>query len=58
MLSCTDNALNNDGTTLRIGSAKDIIFNSETDKMLRITLFYGGINKTITFDKTTGKMIL
>jgi len=58
VFSCTDNALNNDGTTIRIGSAKDIIFSSETDKTLRITLFYGGANKTITFDKTTGKMIL
>ena len=58
VFSCTDNTLNNGGTTIRIGSAKDIIFNSETDKTLRITLFYGGPNKTITFDKTTGKMIL
>ncbi|PUV24735.1 hypothetical protein [Sphingobacterium athyrii] len=57
VFSCTDNALNHDGTATRIGNTKDIIFNSETDTTLRITLFYGSPNKTITFDKRTGKII-
>lgn len=56
IFSCTDNSVN--GEELRIGSAKDIIFNAETDKTFHITLFYGGANKTIIFDKTTGKIIL
>jgi len=58
VFSCTDNALNHEGTAIRIGNTKDIIFNLETDTTLRITLFYGGPNKTITFDKRTGKIIL
>ncbi|OOG18536.1 hypothetical protein BWD42_00680 [Sphingobacterium sp. CZ-UAM] len=57
VFSCTDNSINGE-TELKIGSAKDIIFNSESDKTLLITLFYGDKNKTITFDKTTGKIIL
>ncbi|WP_343558596.1 hypothetical protein [Sphingobacterium sp.] len=53
IFSCTDNSVNSE--ELRIGSAKDIIFNAETDKTLHITLFYGGANKTIILIKQQEK---
>lgn len=52
----TDSELTNNDTNLAIRTAKDILFNHETDSTLTLTLFYGGPNKTITFNKNTGKV--
>lgn len=52
----TDSELMNDNTNIKIRTAKDIIFNHETDSTLTLTLFYGGPNKTITFNKNTRKV--
>lgn len=52
----TDSELTNDTSYVTIRTAKDIIFNRETDSTLMLTLFYGGPNKTITFNKNTGKI--
>lgn len=52
----TDSELTNNDTNLAIRTAKDILFNQETDSTLTLTLFYGGPNKTITFNKNTGKV--
>ncbi|MFD2940967.1 hypothetical protein [Flavobacterium notoginsengisoli] len=57
IIKCTDSDLMNDNLDIKIRTAKDIIFKSETDSTLVLTLFYGGPNKTITFDKHTGKII-
>lgn len=43
-----DTQLNPD---LKISEAKDLFLKSETDSTIAITIFYGGPNKTITFDK-------
>lgn len=42
---------------LKISEAKDLFLNSETDRTITITIFYGGPNKTITFDKQTKRLI-
>ena len=42
---------------LRISQAKNIILSKETDSTIAITLFYGGPNKTLTFDKTNKRLI-
>lgn len=52
----TDSELTNNDTNLAIRTVKDILFNQETDSTLTLTLFYGGPNKTITFNKNTGKV--
>lgn len=52
----TDHELMNDNLDVKIRSAKDIIFKSETDSTITLTLFYGGPNKTITFNKNTGNI--
>ncbi|WP_245176799.1 hypothetical protein [Flavobacterium aquidurense] len=52
----TDRELMNDNLDVKIRTAKDIIFKSETDSTLTLTLFYGGPNKTITFNKNTGNI--
>ncbi|OXA65969.1 hypothetical protein B0A67_23900 [Flavobacterium aquidurense] len=57
ILKSTDYQLMNDDTNAKIRFAKDIIFRNETDSTLTLTLFYGGPNKTITLDKTTGNII-
>lgn len=57
IIKCTDSQLMNDNLDIKIRTAKDIIFRSETDSTLTLTLFYGGPNKTITFDKNTGNSI-
>ena len=36
---------------IKISEAKDLFLKSETDSTIAITIFYGGPNKTITFDK-------
>ncbi|WP_427875406.1 hypothetical protein [Flavobacterium sp. MMS24-S5] len=57
IIKCTDSQLMNDNLDIKIRTAKDIIFRSETDSTLTLTLFYGEPNKTITFDKNTGNSI-
>jgi hypothetical protein len=56
MFKSTDHELMNDNLDVKIRSAKDIIFKSETDSTITLTLFYGGPNKTITFNKNTGNI--
>jgi len=57
ILKSTDYQLMNDNLNVKIRTAKDIIFNHETDSTLTLTLFYGGPNKTITFNKNTGEVL-
>lgn len=57
ILKSTDYQLMNDNLNIKIRTAKDIIFNHETDSTLTLTLFYGGPNKTITFNKNTGEVL-
>lgn len=57
ILKSTDYQLMNDSMNVKIRFAKDIIFKNETDSTLTLTLFYGGPNKTITFNKNTGDII-
>lgn len=57
ILKSTDYQLMNDNLNIKIRTAKDIIFNRETDSTLTLTLFYGGPNKTITFNKNTGEVL-
>ena len=56
IIKCTDSQLMNDNLDIKIRTAKDIIFKSETDSTLTLTLYYGGPNITITFDKNTGNI--
>lgn len=42
---------------LKISEAKDLHFISETDRILTLTIYYGGPNKTITFDKINKRLI-
>jgi len=57
IIKCTDYQFIDDNLDIKIRTAKDIIFKNETDSTLTLTLFYGGPNKTITFDKKTGNII-
>ncbi len=57
ILKFTDAQLMNDSLNVKIRSTKDIIFKNETDSTLTLTLFYGGPNKTITFNKNSGEII-
>jgi len=57
IVKSTDYEIMNDNLNIKIRTAKDIIFNTETDSTLTLTLFYGGPNKTITFNKNTGDII-
>lgn len=56
IIKCTDSQLMNDNLNIKIRTAKDIIFRSENATTITLTLFYGGPNKTVTFDKNTGKI--
>lgn len=56
IIKCTDSEIMNDNLDIKIRTAKDILFKNETDSTLTLTLFYGGPNKTITFDKKTGNI--
>ncbi|MFC4162754.1 hypothetical protein ACFOWU_03755 [Epilithonimonas zeae] len=56
IIQCTDQDVFKNEVDLRIGSAKDIRFDSETDNTLTLVLFYGGPNYKVTFDKKTGKV--
>ncbi|AWK03259.1 hypothetical protein HYN56_03095 [Flavobacterium crocinum] len=56
IIKCIDSELMNDNLDIKIRTAKDIIFKNETDTTITLTLFYGGPNKTITFDKKTGNV--
>lgn len=57
MFKCHDSQLESDNMDIKIRTAKDIIFQGETDSTLTLTLFYGGPNKTLTFEKTTGNIV-
>lgn len=57
VFQCDDFQLPDDHIDLKIRYAKDIIFDEETDKSLSLTLFYGGPNIKLTFDKATGKLM-
>lgn len=57
IIQCDDAQLPDHHSDLKIRSAKDIIFGQETDRSLSLTLFYGGPNIKLTFDKATGKLI-
>ncbi|WP_281231642.1 hypothetical protein [Flavobacterium gelatinilyticum] len=57
VIKCTDLQFINNNPDLKIRTTKDIIFQNETDNTLTLTLFYGGPNRTITFDKKTGNII-
>lgn len=57
IIKCTDPQLMNENLEIKIRTAKDILFKSETDSTLTLTLFYGGPNKTITFNKNTGSIV-
>lgn len=57
IIQCDDTQLPDNNLDLKIRSAKDIIFDQETDRTLSVTLFYGGPNIKLTFDKSTGKII-
>ena len=54
IIQCDDAQLPDHHLDLKIRSAKDIIFNQETARTLSVTLFYGGPNIKLTFDKATG----
>lgn len=54
---CRDSDLLNDNLNVKIRSAKDILFTNETDSTLALTLFYGGPNKILIFDKANGHII-
>ncbi|WP_035691337.1 hypothetical protein [Flavobacterium sp. F52] len=56
IIKCTYSEIMNDNLDIKIRTAKDILFKNETDSTLTLTLFYGGPNKTITFDKKTGNI--
>jgi uncharacterized membrane-anchored protein YitT (DUF2179 family) len=57
VFQCNDAQLLNDAFNVKIRYAKDILFGSETDSTLTLTLFYGGPNKILTFDKANGHII-
>ena len=57
IIQCDDTQLPDPNADLKIRSAKDIIFDQETDRTLSVTLFYGGPNIKLTFDKATGKIL-
>ncbi|SHE55035.1 hypothetical protein [Pedobacter caeni] len=57
VFQCDDFQLPDDHIDLKIRDAKDIIFDQETDRTLNLTLFYGGPNLKLTFDKATGNLI-
>ncbi|MCP2028034.1 hypothetical protein L1276_003202 [Flavobacterium sp. HSC-32F16] len=56
IFKCTDSQLMNDNLEVKIRTAKNIIFNNETDSTITLTLFYAGPSKTFTFNKKTGNI--
>lgn len=56
IFKCTDSQLMADNPEIKIRTAKNIVFNKETDSTITLTLFYGGPNKTFTFNKKTGNI--
>lgn len=42
---------------LKISEAKDLFLKSETDSTIAITIFYGGPNKTVTFNKKNNRLL-
>lgn len=57
IIQCDDAQLPDHNADLKIRSAKGIIFDQENDRTLGVTLFYGGPNIKLTFDKATGKIL-
>lgn len=57
VFQCKDTELLNDTPNVKIRYAKDIIFGNETGSTLTLTLFYGGPNKILMFDKVTRNII-
>ena len=57
IMKCTDNQILDDRTDVKIRNAKDLIFESETDRTLTLKLLYGGANKTLVFDKEKGNIL-
>lgn len=56
IFKCNDSELMTDNPHIKIRTAKEILFNNETDSTITLTLFYGGPNKTFTFNKKTGEI--
>ncbi|WP_216360282.1 hypothetical protein [Flavobacterium sp. ACN6] len=57
IFKCTDSQIRNDNLNIKIRNAKDILFKKETDSTLTLTIFCGGPNQTITFNKNSGNSI-
>ena len=57
IFKCTDSQILDDNPDVKIRWAKDILFKSETDTTLTLTLFYGGPNKTLAFNKKKGEIL-
>ena len=57
IFQCGDRQLLNDHPDIKIRYAKDIIFQHETAHTLSLTLVFGSMNKLLTFDKVSGKII-
>lgn len=58
VFSCFDQTIADDRTDVKIRHAKDVRFVGETDTSVTLTLFYGGPDKTISFDKKSGRVVL
>lgn len=57
IIQCTDSELRDRNIDVSIRNSKDLILQKDTDHTITLTLFYGGPNTTLTFDKATGKLI-
>lgn len=57
IIQCTDSELRDKNLDVSIRNSKDMILEKESDSTITLTLFYGGFNTTLTFDKATGKLI-
>lgn len=57
IIQCTDSELRDRNLDISIRNSKDLILQKDTDRTIILTLFYGGPNTTLTFDKATGKLI-
>lgn len=57
IIQCADSELRDKNLEVSIRNSKDLILEKETDSSITLTLFYGGPNTTLTFDKATGKLI-
>ncbi|MCL1671514.1 hypothetical protein [Elizabethkingia ursingii] len=57
IIQCTDSELQDKNLDVSIRNSKDLILEKETDNTITLTLFYGGPNTSLTFNKATGKLI-